>query len=234
MLFTCKTCNAQFESPKEKTYCSQACFYARGKGSEGRRSTWLSLTCFACGKSFERRKSDLSRQGVAAKDGYVFCSNECYRDKGASQVQHYTAKKTGRKRKRPGGDGVPPNAQPETRLHHEKWPVVSWFNDRGYVLLYAPSHPKANAGGRIHEHRLVAWHHVGDTVDGMHVDHVNGDRSDNRWENLEVKSRSDHGKKTWASEGLGKASSFVKWMRENKPVIYEQLLEEYKAHARMT
>jgi hypothetical protein len=81
---------------------------------------------------------------------------------------------------------------------------------------------------RIGEHRVVAYEHVGDAVIGHHVDHDNADRSDNRWENLVVLTPGDHSRKTWASEGMGNAWAFVKWLRAEKPDLLADLLAEYR------
>jgi hypothetical protein len=69
---------------------------------------------------------------------------------------------------------------------------------QGYLQVFAPSHPLAKRQGRSREyqHRVVYYDHHGEgpfecnwcgkpvTWKTMHVDHVNGDRQDNRIENL--------------------------------------------------
>jgi len=57
----------------------------------------------------------------------------------------------------------------------------------GYVLLYKPKHPNANALGRVFEHRLVMERMIGRYLNKHdNVHHKNGVRSDNRPENLEL------------------------------------------------
>ena len=71
-----------------------------------------------------------------------------------------------------------------------------------YKLVKAVGHPLANKNGRILEHRKVWFDFYGDLPDGHVVHHINGDRHDNRIENLQAMSRSDHMKEHY-KEGLG-------------------------------
>ena len=63
----------------------------------------------------------------------------------------------------------------------------------GYVRVYAPMHPEANSRGYVYEHRLIAEKKIGRRlVKGEIVHHINGIRWDNRPENLEVMTTSEH------------------------------------------
>ena len=65
----------------------------------------------------------------------------------------------------------------------------------GYVRVYCPMHPKANTRGFVYEHRLIVEGILGRYLTTQeHVHHINGTRWDNRPENLQVLSASDHGK----------------------------------------
>lgn len=57
----------------------------------------------------------------------------------------------------------------------------------GYVQLYKPDHPNANATGCVYEHRFVMSEFLGRALfPGENVHHKNGNKKDNRIENLEL------------------------------------------------
>ena len=67
------------------------------------------------------------------------------------------------------------------------------LNGEGYVVLYSTGHPLARKDGSILEHRLVACEKLGRLLDPDEiVHHINGDRQDNRPENLQVLTRRAH------------------------------------------
>lgn len=62
----------------------------------------------------------------------------------------------------------------------------------GYVDVWDPTHPIARRDGYVLEHRKVAYDAGLPVSAGFDVHHINGDRGDNRLENLEVISTSEH------------------------------------------
>jgi hypothetical protein len=63
----------------------------------------------------------------------------------------------------------------------------------GYIAIYYPDYPSSNKDGFIMEHVYVMEQHLGRYLeDNEVVHHKNFDRSDNRIENLQVMTKSEH------------------------------------------
>jgi uncharacterized protein (DUF1330 family) len=75
------------------------------------------------------------------------------------------------------------------------WKGGRYTNDQGYVLVTVRDHPYAQKHhGYVPEHRLVMEQQLGRYLTkGETVHHINGNRSDNRVENLQLRS-GQHGK----------------------------------------
>jgi len=87
-------------------------------------------------------------------------------------------------------------ASVESRRRHriEGKPIVGYkLRYDGYVDIYIPDHPAAGKSGYVREHRLVVEKRLGRYLrEDEVVHHKNGKRADNRYQNLEVTSKSDH------------------------------------------
>ena len=70
-----------------------------------------------------------------------------------------------------------------------------YYHQSGYKLVRVPTHPYAGTKGYVREHRLVVEAALGRPLKPNEVvHHKNGDRTDNRLENLEVMTASEHAK----------------------------------------
>lgn len=76
---------------------------------------------------------------------------------------------------------------------HHRWKGGRSQHGEGYILIYKPNHHFVNQNGYILEHRLI-WeeYHKAILLPWAIVHHINGNKQDNRIENLEVMSISDH------------------------------------------
>jgi hypothetical protein len=69
----------------------------------------------------------------------------------------------------------------------EDKPIV---NQNGYIEIYAPEHPNSTLNGRVLEHRKIMSDFLGrELLKTETVHHINGNRADNRIENLELWSK---------------------------------------------
>lgn len=73
------------------------------------------------------------------------------------------------------------------------WKVEKVISKGKYNYVIVRNHPKATANGYVLEHRIVMENHLGRLLeDDEIVHHKNGDKKDNRIENLIVMKLKDH------------------------------------------
>lgn len=80
-----------------------------------------------------------------------------------------------------------------------------------YWMRFVPEHPSANTIGYVLEHRIVMEETLGRLLDRSEVvHHINGDPTDNRPENLDVTTQSEHASSHGAKRERGLDGRFLK------------------------
>jgi hypothetical protein len=73
------------------------------------------------------------------------------------------------------------------------WKIEKIVRKGDYFYAVVKDHPNSSKFGYVLEHRVVMENHLGRLLDPKeHVHHVNGDRHDNRVENLLVMTEKEH------------------------------------------
>lgn len=80
----------------------------------------------------------------------------------------------------------------------------------GYIKLYMPDYQSANKRGEVFEHRYVMEQHLGRRLKPHeHVHHKNGKKDDNRIENLELVTSTQHSTITAMQCRIRQLESFI-------------------------
>ena len=209
----CENCQQPFACfPSEnRRYCGLACRsahrFSKGIPAEGR--TPLNFTCRECGKGFSMMKNFVAAYHKKYGRDPWYCSRQCSgigRRKTSESGNTFTCLECGKenpKRRKPGGRIYEQQKYCDTRCKsaHQRTKALNKFNRgeygrhlkrHGYVAISVPSLVNGTKG-HILEHRYVMSKRLDrDLFPGETVHHINGIRSDNRIENLELFS-SRHG-----------------------------------------
>ena len=97
------------------------------------------------------------------------------------------------------------------------WKGGRIITDEGYIAVKMRNHP-AVKNGYVKEHRLVMENHLNRLLLPCEVvHHINGIKTDNRIENLELMTHNEHGTKHWENEEKRHArAEFIREIRKKR------------------
>ncbi len=183
----CQSCGKTYQTfPSiRKKYCSQSCAGA------AKMNNFL-MSCLQCNKPITRTPSQLKRSPKQ------FCSKTCATIHRNLSDQNPAYKRDVSGDKNPmfgkGFVGIDNPMFGKTGENCPRWNGGVKVRKDGYVMRYCQSHPsKNNKKGYVLEHRLVVERYLGRFLtDEEVVHHINQNPSDNRIENLQVMTQSEH------------------------------------------
>lgn len=186
----CKQCGKPFESKhKQVVFCSHKCANIY---SAPRRTKNIILTCLNCDKEFNVKPGDLKYRGTIK-----FCSMKCaaaYKKKQNTVIEKcdYCKREYEKQKCRVGKHKHNFCSNDCRRKYNKTSPPYKkngyWF-EGGYKVIYIEGNKS------IKEHIFIMETKIGRKLTKNEVvHHKNGIRDDNRIENLELMTRSNHTK----------------------------------------
>lgn len=217
---SCENCKQPFycyesDAKAGRKYCGLACRSAHrfNKGVPTAGQTPVAFTCKECGGPFEMKQAYLTAYKKKFGRDPLYCSTNCSnigRRKDSDERNKFTCQNCGkeehRARKRESGGGRIYREQKycsyDCKIEAQKKKAQHKFESggykkhtkrHGYVWITVPELSRSGGKKSILEHRYVMSKHLGrDLLPEETVHHINGVRSENNIENLELFS-SRHG-----------------------------------------
>jgi len=90
--------------------------------------------------------------------------------------------------------------------------------NKGYIMIRKPNHPSSWKNGYIKLHRLIMEKYLGRYLkEDEHIHHINGDKKDNRIDNLQLTNSSEHRK----THNIKDKKGVLKYDLEKVAKLYE-------------
>lgn len=139
------------------------------------------------------KRNDWSKQDVDALIKlYPFFKNDElseYLCRSVSAIQHKAVRLNLKK----DNDAISIHKMQLREENSPMWKGGRKINKKGHVLVLDRTSPHADANGYVLEHRKVMCEHIGRPLkDNEVVHHINGIKTDNRIENLQLMDRGEH------------------------------------------
>lgn len=116
-------------------------------------------------------------------DKKIECACGC-----GEQIQFITSKRGTRMYKNGHNSKLQPKAEEAFN-----WKGGKRINYQGYIVIYKQDHPLANNTGYVLEHRWIVEQNIGRYLEPWEdVHHKNGNKLDNRLENLQLMTHGEH------------------------------------------
>ena len=180
------------------------------KGSRPERRTGKFVKCCECGKEIYIPINRLKKLSIFG------CSRSCiskYRMRNSNLREKIRQSLLGsipwnKGKKFPEFSGV-------NSVH---WKGGRYLHTDGYIYIYSPNHPNKNKDRYVFEHRLVIEQNIGRVLrKDEQVHHINGNKQDNRIENLKVVTNSEHLKLEWKNKSTNNFKNSQKtWFKKGQ------------------
>lgn len=217
----CQSCGKEYHSRKVTSkFCSKSCTY-KGRNKRPKRAS-IYTKCRHCGKMFVAKPTELIRNRA------IYCSKSCYTLHTRENSQTNCAI-CGDKFHKKSIKNIFCSRQCFLKSAGKgiiKYNRKQILDSKGYRLVLIPNDDFFSSMAymrHVPEHRLVMAKHLGRCLQKWElVHHKNGEKSDNRIENLELVSRIDH----IQAHGKGYKDGYAKGLVDGRAKHIELLKQE--------